>query len=183
MTAMSRASKSAPAARAMPCRRVRTMCPASSGANIRTGPGWSVSKRRRQVPLQVGAQARVVVEEAEQDRRLAFAGGRQHPALAVVEVATGRGCARPRSSAPRAPRPRAAAKAVACAMRHARRSADEGSGAAQAAHGACHYPGRRSRALVAKRVVTGARSGLRASGGKGIAKKIARAVIFTFLVA
>ena len=40
-------------------------------------------------------------------------------------------------------------------------------------------PGRRSGALVAKRVVTGARSGLRASGGKGIAKKIAREAFVT----
>ena len=40
-------------------------------------------------------------------------------------------------------------------------------------------PGRRSGAFVAKRVVTGARSGLRASGGKGIAKKIAREAFVT----
>ncbi len=37
MTAMSRVSKSAPAARAMPARRVRTIWPASSAANSRTG--------------------------------------------------------------------------------------------------------------------------------------------------
>ena len=46
MAAMSRLSKSVPTARAMPWRRVRTMWPASSAANIRTGPGWSDSKRR-----------------------------------------------------------------------------------------------------------------------------------------
>ena len=39
-----------------------------------------------QVPLQVAAQARVVVEEAEQDGRAPLAGGGQHPALAVMEV-------------------------------------------------------------------------------------------------
>ena len=41
----------------------------------------------REVPLQVAAEARVVIEEAEQDRRLPFAGGGQHAALAVVEIA------------------------------------------------------------------------------------------------
>ena len=41
----------------------------------------------RQIPLQVAAEPRAVVEEAEQDRRPPFAGRRQHAALAVVEVA------------------------------------------------------------------------------------------------
>ena len=40
-------------------------------------------------------------------------------------------------------------------------------------------PGRRSGALVAKGVVTGGKIGLRASGGKGIAKKIAREAFVT----
>ena len=39
MTAMSRVSKRAPAALAIPCRRLRTRWPASSAANSRTGPG------------------------------------------------------------------------------------------------------------------------------------------------
>ena len=39
-----------------------------------------------QIPLQVTAQARVVIEEAEQDGRLPLARRRQHAALAVVEV-------------------------------------------------------------------------------------------------
>ena len=92
---------------------------------------------------------------------------------------------------PRSPRPppmarrswplrpaRTAAKAAPGAMRHARCSADEGSGAARRA---CRLslPGRRSGALVAKGVVTGGKSGLRASGGKGIAKKIAREAFVT----
>ena len=41
----------------------------------------------REVPLQVAAEARVVVEEAEQDRRLPFAGRRRHAALGVVHIA------------------------------------------------------------------------------------------------
>ena len=63
--------------------------------------------------------------------------------------------------------------------RGARCSADEGSDTAQAAHAACHYlgggPGRSSR----KRVVTGGKSGLRASGGKGSANNIPREAFVT----
>ena len=40
----------------------------------------------RQVPLQMAAEPRMIVEEAQQDRRLPFAGRRQHPAPAMVEV-------------------------------------------------------------------------------------------------
>ena len=72
---------------------------------------------------------------------------------------------------------RTPAKAAAGAMRHARRCADEGSGAAQRA--CLSLPGRRSGALVAKGVVTGGKSGLRASGGKGSANNSVRAAFVT----
>ena len=39
-----------------------------------------------EVPLEVAAEAGVVVEEAEQDGRLPLAGGGQHPALAVMHI-------------------------------------------------------------------------------------------------
>ena len=45
MTAMSRVSKRAPAARAILCRRLRAKCPASPAANIRTGPGGAKCRR------------------------------------------------------------------------------------------------------------------------------------------
>ncbi len=45
--------------------------------------------------------------------------------------------------------------------------------------GACHYPSRRRGRIGANRVVTGAKNGLRASGGKGIAKKIVREALVT----
>ena len=71
------------------------------------------------------------------------------------------------------------AQAAAGAMRAARRSACGGSGAAQAASGACHYPAGGGGRNWGERVVTGAKCGLRASGGKGIAKKIAREALVT----
>ena len=40
----------------------------------------------RQIPLQVTAEPRVVVEEAEQDRRLPLAGRGQHAAAAMVII-------------------------------------------------------------------------------------------------
>ena len=58
MTAMSSASNSAPAAAAMPWRRCRTMWPASSAANISTGPGCTDAKRRRQGTPAATATAR-----------------------------------------------------------------------------------------------------------------------------
>ena len=58
-----------------------------------------------------------------------------------------------------------------------------GLGGGSSAPGACHFPGRRWGAEWGKGVVTGAKCGLRASGGKGIANKIARAVACNFLVA
>ena len=61
----------------------------------------------------------------------------------------------------RRPRPR---------ERHARCCAGEGAGAAQRAW-RLSLPGRRFGALVAKGVMTGGKSGLRASGGKEIAKE------------
>ncbi len=61
----------------------------------------------------------------------------------------------------------------------ARRSAREGSGAARGPAWRLSLPGRRRGAECGERVVTGARSGLRASGGKGIAKKIAREALVT----
>ena len=81
------------------------------------------------------------------------------------------GFARPGSN----PRVRVAAPG---AMRHARRCADEGSGAAQRV---CRLslPGRRSGAFVAKRVVPGGKIGLRASGGKEIANKFPRVALVT----
>ena len=47
MTAMSRVSKRAPAALAIPCRRLRTRWPASSAAKSRTGPDRAGAKCRR----------------------------------------------------------------------------------------------------------------------------------------
>ena len=46
-----------------------------------------------EVPLQVAAQARVVVEEAEQDGRLPLARGGQHAALAAVHIGVPQGVA------------------------------------------------------------------------------------------
>ena len=73
---------------------------------------------------------------------------------------------------------RTGAKAAACAMRPARRSAGEGSGAVRRA---CRLslPDQQSRARVAKRVVTGAKIGLRANGGKEIANRNLRAALVT----
>ena len=58
MTAMSSVSKLAPAARAMSSRRGRTMWPASSAANSRTGPVCLAAKRRRQGTPAATATAR-----------------------------------------------------------------------------------------------------------------------------
>ena len=49
----------------------------------------------------------------------------------------------------------------------------------RAAHAACHYPAGGPGRWLRKGVVTGGKSGLRASGGKGIAKKIAREAFVT----
>ena len=87
-------------------------------------------------------------------------------------------CLTPRRCTPLRPG-RTPAKAAAGAMRHARRCVGEGSQGGSSAHGACHYPAGERGRIGAKRVVTGAKIGLRASGGKGIAKKIPRAAFVT----
>ena len=71
------------------------------------------------------------------------------------------------------------AKAAAGAMRHARRSAGEGSGGARRDCRLSLPPAREGVRIGAKGVVTGGKSGLRANGGKGIDKNAAREAFVT----
>ena len=104
--------------------------------------------------------------------------GKRHPCGRLREARTepGVALAAPPADSVEVVRPCPPRGPARCAR--ARGSAGEGSGAAGRA---CRLslPGRRRGAECGERVVTGARSGLRASGGKGIAKKIVSVALVT----
>ena len=179
---------------------VPTLLAAGADANVQDEAGRTalhlaaMKGGTKAIAALINAGADLNVQDTDGRTPMHWAARRGHTKAVAVLMNAGADpnildSARRRSAAPAAPPADGAEVVPACDLRgpprrprrgerHMRGSASEGSGAADP-HAACHCPAGEGVRIGAKGVVTGGKSGLRASGGKGFAKKIAREAFVT----